>query len=645
MSPLFSSHKVQSSYGRKRWILLLAVLVGIGVSYKSLRELHGMVEYEHGGGVMDHFHGFEERHGDDGHLDGGGIGGLEGAKEDMGGAMEEEHKETEHGDTRDEGLREEKKATAIGGEVAGDANTDDTSDGLVGEDEGRVEEKQQRRPERDVDSEDDDAPASSASTSGTTVTTSKKDEENEENEDQEAEEGEERNKRSKGDADGMEHEEEEKDVDSGVEHDEDQEESKDKDTAGHDDSSVNEEESLDCKDIIVKKNTDFWGDPLVWGTENLVDSEDECCKMCAEHKPKKGGPACNVWVYCGVENLCRANYRQCWLKHLTHPDGAMPAAEGPMVGWTTGIMKKPRASVASQHHGEDRTYHIVVSAQGTATHWQSRIHYYWYKKIKKQCEAEGHCDMGDFTRLLHSGKPDDLMDEIPTFVAKELPPEHPHHGYIVLNRPYAFLQWMEKATIKEKYILMGEPDHLWLKPMPNLMDGENPAAFPFFYIEPTSPKYIHITEKFVGKIDTPEQKARLFPIGSSPTLLSVKDMNKIAPIWYNVSLAVHEDDEAAKEWGWVQEMYAFTISMYLAGIKECGLFLDMMAQPPWDSQKDRYYILHYTYGMDYAKNGTFTPGKYGEWRFDKRSYSTTPLPRNLDPPPDGVQNDSCTPFD
>ena len=620
MSPLFSSHKVQSSYGRKRWVLLLAVLVGIGVSYKSLRELHGMVEYEHGGGVMDHFHGFEERRGDgdDDRLDyGGGTGsGLGGVKEDLG----EEHKETEHRGGAKEGiLGEEKEATATGGEMGGDANNDNNnSNGLVGEDEGRADEKQQGSSEGDVDSEYDeddgayeDTPASSAST-GTTITTSKKEEE-EQHEDQEYQEAEEeeqeRDKRSEGDVDGMEYEEEEEeddDDDSGVEYDEDQEEPKDRGTAHHDDRR-GEEEPLSCKDITVKKNTDFWGDPLVWGTENLADSEDECCKMCAEYQPKKGGPPCNIWVYCGVENLCRANYRQCWLKHLTHPDGAVPAAEGPMVGWTTGIMKKPRASLA-QHHGEDRTYHIVVSAQGTATHWQSRIHYYWYKKIKKQCEAEGHCDMGDFTRLLHSGKPDELMDEIPTFVAKELPPEHPHHGYIVLNRPYAFLQWMKKATIKEKYILMGEPDHLWLKPMPNLMDGENPAAFPFFYIEPTSPKYIHITEKFVGKIDTPEQKARLFPIGSSPTLLSVKDMKKIAPIWYNVSLAVHEDDEAVKEWGWVQEMYAFTISMYLAGIKECGLFPDMMAQPPWDSQKDRYYILHYTYGMDYALNGTFTPG-------------------------------------
>ena len=25
--------------------------------------------------------------------------------------------------------------------------------------------------------------------------------------------------------------------------------------------------------------------------------------------------------------------------------------------------------------------------------------------------------------------------------------------------------------------------------------------------------------------------------------------------------------------------------------------------------------------MDYTKAGVFTPGKYGEWRFDKRSYS------------------------
>lgn len=49
---------------------------------------------------------------------------------------------------------------------------------------------------------------------------------------------------------------------------------------------------------------------------------------------------------------------------------------------------------------------------------------------------------GGYTRILHSGKGDDLMDEIPTFVAQQLPREQNGGGaYIVINRPYAFVQW------------------------------------------------------------------------------------------------------------------------------------------------------------------------------------------------------------
>jgi hypothetical protein len=31
---------------------------------------------------------------------------------------------------------------------------------------------------------------------------------------------------------------------------------------------------------------------------------------------------------------------------------------------------------------------------------------------------------------------------------------------------------------------MSEPDHIFLRPIPNFMRGDAPAAFPFFYIEP-----------------------------------------------------------------------------------------------------------------------------------------------------------------
>jgi hypothetical protein len=101
--------------------------------------------------------------------------------------------------------------------------------------------------------------------------------------------------------------------------------------------------------------------------------------------------------------------------------------------------------------------------------------------------------MGGFTRLLHSGEPDDLMDEVPTFVASPLPESVvAHDWYPVLNRPYAFAQWVAAANITEQYVLMSEPDHLFLRPLPNLMRGEAPAAFPFFYIEPHKPENIDV---------------------------------------------------------------------------------------------------------------------------------------------------------
>ncbi len=84
--------------------------------------------------------------------------------------------------------------------------------------------------------------------------------------------------------------------------------------------------------------------------------------------------------------------------------------------------------------------------------------------------------------------------------------------YVVLNRPYSFVQWLAKAQITEKYVLMGEPDHLWLKPMPNLMKGLHPAAFPFFYIEPARKDYRAITERFTGAL-TRKQAESIPPIG------------------------------------------------------------------------------------------------------------------------------------
>jgi hypothetical protein len=56
----------------------------------------------------------------------------------------------------------------------------------------------------------------------------------------------------------------------------------------------------------------------------------------------------------------------------------------------------------------------LVHCVTTALLSQARIHYYWYKKQRALCHMQPVCDMGGFTRLLHTGEADDLMDEIPT---------------------------------------------------------------------------------------------------------------------------------------------------------------------------------------------------------------------------------------
>lgn len=43
--------------------------------------------------------------------------------------------------------------------------------------------------------------------------------------------------------------------------------------------------------------------------------------------------------------------------------------------------------VLLQIGGPERKFHVVITAAGAAVHWQSRVAYYWYRKIQKRCEA------------------------------------------------------------------------------------------------------------------------------------------------------------------------------------------------------------------------------------------------------------------
>ncbi|CAI5506578.1 unnamed protein product [Closterium sp. Naga37s-1] len=252
--------------------------------------------------------------------------------------------------------------------------------------------------------------------------------------------------------------------------------------------------------------------------------------------------------------------------------------------------------------------------------------YFYYKKWQREPGGE---EMGGFTRVLHTGKEDELMGEIPTFVVNPLPPQQ-QTDYVVLNRPYAFVQWIQQATFPEDYVWMAEPDHLILRPIPNLSVGDMPSAFPFHYIEPAKNKealhrWFPPEKGPINKID---------PIGNSPVIIHKGQLRRLAPLWHNVTLEMKADPVADKAFGWVLEMYGYATSAALLGIQHT-LHRMWMIQPPWDTEPGDSYLIHYTYGCDFALNGTMTPGVVGPWHFDKRDFNTAP-PRNLSLPPKGA---------
>jgi len=282
---------------------------------------------------------------------------------------------------------------------------------------------------------------------------------------------------------------------------------------------------------------------------------------------------------------------------------------------------------SSDSSSGDGKFHVLLTANDSAyQRWQSRVMYYQFCKLKTQFPNSA---LGGFTRILHSGVPDSLMDEIPTVVVDTLPSTIDDEGYVVLHRPFAFQQWLNLFAdkIPEKFVLMSEPDHLFIKPPPLVATQKAAVAFPFFYIAPNDPKYKPIVDRFNTANAPPESFA---PIGSSPVMISLASLKRVVPKWHALAIAMKKDKEANAAFGWVVEMWAYSIAAAQVGVVH-ELAPHFMLQPPYDKTlrvgKTDAFIIHYTYGDDYDKNGVFTPGVNqatqgkGGWHFDKRDFS------------------------
>ncbi|KAG6781631.1 hypothetical protein POTOM_014542 [Populus tomentosa] len=258
-------------------------------------------------------------------------------------------------------------------------------------------------------------------------------------------------------------------------------------------------------------------------------------------------------------------------------------------------------------------FHVALTATDAPySKWQCRIMYYCYKKNRDLSGSE----MGGFTRILHSGKPENLMDEMPTVVVDPLP------------------------AGRDRIYLMAEPDHILVNPLPNLARGGLRAAFPFFYIEPA--KFENIVRKYY-----PEEKGPVTdidPIGNSPVIIKkvftleipfLTLLLLVAELRYAYAVAAALND--------VQHVLRKDFMLQVQSkpyVALCAQFIK--SPPPWDLSTRKFFIIHYTYGCDCNLKGQLTYGKIGEWRFDKRSFLRGPPPKNLPLPPPGVPESVVT---
>jgi hypothetical protein len=300
---------------------------------------------------------------------------------------------------------------------------------------------------------------------------------------------------------------------------------------------------------------------------------------------------------------------------------------------------------ASASCPDRKPFHTLMTSQASPyQQWQSRIAYFHWKK---QAAAAGECtDMVGFHRLAATpgGKADGLEGEIPTIFTVQLSDEvvNAHFGFGVLNRPNSVKQLLASPEMRAKlvapFVLIMETDHVLMRPMPNLATASAPAGWDFGYM------HAHAAQDRIIQKYWPEgDYSKLDPVGPSPVLIHLDQLEKLTPRWLDFSFGLRSNSEAESVMqGWVQEMWGYSIAAASVGIKH-SVLRDMQVEASSltrhvdEDFHQKSYIFHYTYGIEYTLKGLPQGvNQIGEWSLDKRHYGSDHPPRNLAPPPKGA---------
>ena len=392
-----------------------------------------------------------------------------------------------------------------------------------------------------------------------------------------------------------------------------------------------------CVASEFQPHTEYWGGVVRAGDVNAQPTAEACCESCAELD------ACERWVW-------HPSTRECWLK-AGDDSAKYPQAKGGNVPWTSGKLppapKRPpvRYRLSSEVPPEARKpppkcLHTVLTSSGNAyMNWQTRIMYRTYQTHA----AEPGSILKAFTRVLHRGKDDELMHEVPTM---RFDPNQEKCDrwcdYPVADRSLAVAQWSRTTDADRcSHVMMVETDYIYVRsPVPEILRPMGQAVgFEYQYIAPRDDNMKRVYREYLADhpSESEPRKYALPRTGNAPSCLNVRDLRAVAPLWAEFVNRTEVPEERRKALGWLRDMYAYDLAAMVAGVEHdvAGTPRSpLMAQPPADEELGNAFLLHYTWGPEIydardEKLWAFDKRAYGGGQYQKGPYPLTRLP---DPP-------------
>ena len=154
---------------------------------------------------------------------------------------------------------------------------------------------------------------------------------------------------------------------------------------------------------------------------------------------------------------------------------------------------------------------------------------------------------------------------------------------------------------------IAETDHLIIREIPNRATPKLGVAFFFPYMSPVPAEQSRVVKRYFDGDHLSVQ-----PIGPSPAILHVDMLKKVTPLWYDLSVTLKADRDADRAFGWVLEMWGYSLAAARVGLKHY-VWQQLQIEPSatWHQNvtSENPFIYHYTFGVEYTSDGCRSPAR------------------------------------